>query len=253
MKSVLRFAMLALVLVIVALVSAVTAMRFAIHGQVVQVPMLIGISPADAARSVGNLGLQLEIERQYYSPEIPEGRIMSQLPLPGAKVRRGWQIRVAESMGPQRVVIPDVTKESERAAEWNIERRGLELTSTAEMQLPGTPADQVIAQSPPANASQVAAPKTNLLVSVAPDPVAYVAPSFIGQPLGTASRSVQDAGFKLGNVTMAPAANAATGATPLPAQNAAPPQPTPASIVVVQNPPAGQKILEGAVISFEVR
>jgi eukaryotic-like serine/threonine-protein kinase len=65
MKSVLRFAMLALVLVIVALVSAVTAMRFAIHGQVVQVPMLIGISPADAARSVGNLGLQLEIERQY--------------------------------------------------------------------------------------------------------------------------------------------------------------------------------------------
>jgi beta-lactam-binding protein with PASTA domain len=156
-------------------------------------------------------------------------------------------------MGPQRVVIPDVTKESERAAEWNIERRGLELTSTAEMQLPGTPADQVIAQSPPANASQVAAPKTNLLVSVAADAAAYVTPSFIGQPLGASSRSVQDAGFKLGNVTMAAAAtvNPAVAVTPVP--NAAPPQPTPASVVVVQNPPAGQKIIAGTVINFEVR
>jgi eukaryotic-like serine/threonine-protein kinase len=254
MKSVLRYAMLALILVMVVLASALTAMRFAIHGEEVKVPALVGLSPADAAKSAGNLGLQLQIERQYYSPQIPEGRIMSQLPLPGAKVRRGWQIRVAESLGPQRVVIPDVTKESERAAEWNIERRGLELTSTAEIQLPGTPPDQVIAQSPPANASQVAAPKTSLLISVASDPAAYEMPSFIGQPLGTASRSVQDAGFKLVNVTMAAAAapNPA-GSAPVPLPNTAPPQPTPASIVVVQNPPAGQKVLAGAAITFEVR
>jgi eukaryotic-like serine/threonine-protein kinase len=251
MKSVLRYAMLALILVMVALASALTAMRFAIHGQEVKVPALVGLSPPDAARAVGNLGLQLEIERQYYSPQIPEGRIMSQLPLPGAKVRRGWQIRVAESLGPQRVVIPDVTKESERAAEWNIERRGLELTSTAEIQLPGTPADQVIAQSPPANAGQVTAPKTSLLLSVAADPPAYAMPSFIGQPLGTASRTVQDADFKLGNVIVAPPAPAANAVPTAPAS--APPQPTPASIVVVQNPPAGQKVLAGAAITFEVR
>ena len=44
MKSVIRFAMLALVLVIVAMVSALTAMRFAIHGQEVAVPALVGLS-----------------------------------------------------------------------------------------------------------------------------------------------------------------------------------------------------------------
>ena len=109
---------------------------------------------------------------------------MTQLPLPGAKVRRGWQVRVAQSMGPQRVAIPDVTKQSERAAEWNLQRRGLELASTAEMRLPGTPADQVLAQSPPANASQVAAPRTSLLVTVAADPPAYVMPNFVGQAAG---------------------------------------------------------------------
>ena len=254
MKPLFRFAMLALVLVVVALVSALTAMRFAIHGQVVEVPAVVGLTPSDAERAVAGLGLQIEVERQYYSPQIPEGRIMTQLPLPGTKVRRGWQVRVAQSLGPQRVVIPDVTKQSERAAEWNIQRRGLEVASTAEMQLAGTPADQVLAQSPPANASQVAAPRTSLLVTVASDPPAYVMPSFVGQPLGTASRTLQDAGFKLGNVSMTPPASNSAASVTVTVVPANPlPQPSPASVIVVQTPPAGQKVLVGAVVNFEVR
>ncbi|HZW81175.1 MAG TPA: PASTA domain-containing protein [Candidatus Deferrimicrobiaceae bacterium] len=242
-------------------------MRFAIHGQEVQVPAIVGLTPANAGRIVANLGLQIEVERQYYSPQISEGLIMSQLPLPGAKVRRGWQVRVAQSLGPQRVAIPDVTNQSERAAEWNIRRRGLDLASTAEMQLPGTPADQVLAQSPPANASQVAAPKTSLLITVASDPPAYLMPSFVGQPLGTTSRVLQDAGFKLGNVSMAlvapitPAPDTSANSTapnspaasPAPAPAVIPAQPSPASMIVTQNPPAGQKVLAGATVNFEVR
>jgi len=253
MKPLFRFAMMALTLVFVALVSALTAMRFAIHGQVVEVPAVDGLMPYEAERTVAGLGLQLDIERQYYSPQIPEGRIMTQLPLPGAKVRRGWQVRVAESLGPQRVAIPDVTKESEHAAEWNIQRRGIELASTAEMQLPGAPADQVLAQSPPANASQVSAPRTSLLVTVASEPPAYVMPSFVGQPLGSASRTLQDAGFKLGNVSMAPPTENSALPNAVPSTPAAPPQPLPASVIVVQTPPAGQKVLAGAVVNFEVR
>jgi beta-lactam-binding protein with PASTA domain len=254
MKSFFRFAILALTLVVVALLSALTAMRFAIHGQEVQVPAIVGLTPADAARSVAGLGLQIEVERQYYSPQIPEGRIMTQLPLPGTKVRRGWQLRVAQSLGPQRVAIPDVTKQSERAAEWNIRRRGLDLASTAEIQLPGTPADQVLAQSPPANADRVAAPKTSLLITVAPDLPAYVMPSFVGQPLGSVSRTLQDAGFKLGNVGMAPApAPASTPPNPSASISIIPAQPSPASTIVTQTPPAGQKVLAGATVNFEVR
>ena len=251
MKTLFRFAMMALLLVAVALVSALTAMRFAIHGEVVEVPAVIGLTPADAERTVTALGLELEVERQYYSPQIPEGKIMTQMPPPGVKVRRGWQVRVAQSLGPQRVVIPDVTRQSERAAELNIQRRGLEVTSTAEMQLPGTPGDQVLAQSPPANASQVAAPRTSLLVTVVADPPSFVMPNFVGQPLGTATRTLQDAGFKLGTVSLAPAEppGSTTGASSVSIAL----QPTPASMIVTQWPPAGQKILAGVVVNFEVK
>src|ERR1700757_3047650 len=165
MKSAFRYALLAMVLVIVAMLSALTAMRFAVHGQEVAVPPLVGLTPADAERAVSALGLQVSIERQYYSPQILEGKIMSQLPLPGTKVRRGWQVRVAQSLGPTRVVIPDVIVQSEHAAELNIRRRGLDVASMAQVATVGIPADQVLAQSPPANAGQVVAPKISLLVT----------------------------------------------------------------------------------------
>jgi beta-lactam-binding protein with PASTA domain len=257
MKSAFRFALVALVLVIVAMVSALTAMRFAIHGQEVAVPAVVGLAPAEAERAVSGLGLQISIERQYYSPQIPEGRIMSQLPLPGTKVRRGWQVRVAQSLGPTRVAIPDVTGESEHAAELNIRRRGLDVASMAEVPAPGIPADQVLAQSPPANASQVAAPKISLLTTAAPQPQAFVMPSFVGQLLGSANRTLTDAGFKLGNVSVAappPAAvDPANPATPAPAQVVVPEEASPASIIVSQQPAAGQKVFAGTAVNFEVR
>lgn len=275
MKSVIRFALLGLVLVIVAMVSGLTAMRLAIHGQEVAVPALVGLSPVEAERTAAGLGLQISIERQYYSPNIPDGRIMSQLPLPGTKVRRGWQVRVAQSLGRTRVTIPDVTGQSEHAAELNIRRRGLDLAAMAVMEVPGIPSDQVVAQSPPANTSDVLEPNISLLVTTDSQPEAFVMPSFIGQPLGTVSEMLEDAGFKLGNVAVAPPpisevpdANAsapqpaqssppssAAEATPAPVatSTAPPPQPTPASIVVAQSPAPGQKIISGAAVNLQVR
>jgi eukaryotic-like serine/threonine-protein kinase len=278
MKSFFRFAMLALVLVIVAMVSGLTAMRLAIHGQEVTVPAIIGLAPADAERAVAPLGLQMTIERQYYSPQIPEGRIMSQLPLPGTKVRRGWQVRVAQSLGRTRVSIPDVTGQSEHAAEFNIRRRGLDIASMAQVENSQIPPDQVLAQSPPANAEQLLEPKISLLITTAGEAQTFVMPSFAGQSLGSASRTLQDNGFKLGNVTVTPAvapladttnagsanasatnsqaANTNAGASAQAAASQAsaiPPQPTPASVIVSQSPSAGQKVSAGATINFEVR
>jgi eukaryotic-like serine/threonine-protein kinase len=255
MRAVFRLILLALVLVAVALVSALTAMRFAIHGREVAVPKLIGLTPSEADRAALSSGVQVMIERQYYSPQVPEGKIMSQVPDPGAKVRRGWQVRVAQSLGPQRVAIPDLMGQSERAAEINIRRRGLDVGAVAEIQAQGTAGDQVIAQSPPANASGVAAPKISLLVATAPDIPSYVMPNFVGQSLGNATRALQDAGMKLGAVTMAatpPSTDALAAAVP---QVTPPPaaQITPISTIAIQNPAPGQRVMAGGTVAFEVR
>ncbi|MGA8491647.1 MAG: PASTA domain-containing protein [Terriglobales bacterium] len=259
MKAFFRFILLTLVLLVVALVSALTAMRFAIHGREVSVPNLVGKAPPEARRVADAAGFQMEVERQYYSASIPEGRVLSQLPPPGTLVRRGWQIRVADSLGPQRVEIPNVLGESQRAAAINILRRGLDVGSVAQIEMRGPPSDQVLGQSPAPNASGIAAPKISLLTAESAPPQAFLMPNFTGQALGGVTLVLQDSGFRLGSVGIAPAASspAAPAAEPAittpPSPPVPPPQPTPASVIVSQNPAPGAKIVAGSAINFEVR
>jgi eukaryotic-like serine/threonine-protein kinase len=256
MRQFFRMLLLALVLMTVALISALTAMQLAIHGREVAIPKLVGMSPLEAERAGAALGLQVAVERQFYSADIPEGKIMTQVPPPGTKVRRGWAIRLAQSLGPQRVAIPDVTGGSERVAELNIRRRGLSLGSVARVNLPDAPLDQVISQSPPAKASGVSAPKISLLVSDGPEPPTYLMPNLTGQPLGSATLALQDAGIKVGKVSVVPPASITSQQGEPQAVPVAPSpvsEPSAASMIVAQNPAPGQKIVAGSAVNFEVR
>jgi beta-lactam-binding protein with PASTA domain len=253
MRNFFRMLLLALVLMTVALISALTAMQLAIHGREVAIPKLVGMSPSEAERAGAASGLQVVIERQFYSPDIPEGKIMTQVPPPGTKVRRGWSIRVAQSLGPLRVAIPDVTGGSERVAELNIRRRGLSLGSVARVNLPDVPLDQVISQSPPANASGVSAPKISLLVSDGPEPLVYVMPNLAGQPLGSATLALQDAGIKVGRVSVIPPPPPPGEPQAAPVVPSAVSEASAASMIVSQTPAPGQKIVAGGAVNFEVR
>lgn len=250
MRQFFRMLLLALVLMTVALISALTAMQLAIHGREVTIPKLVGMNPTEAERAGAAFGLQVVVERQFYSADIPEGKIMTQMPPPGTKVRRGWSVRVAQSLGPQRVAIPDVTGGSERVAELNITRRGLSLGSVARINFAEAPLDQVISQSPPANASGVAAPKISLLVSDGAEPAAYLMPNLTGQPLGSATLALQDAGIKVGKVSILPPAPQPGEA---PAALTPGSEPSPASMIITQIPAPGQKIEAGSAVNFEVR
>jgi eukaryotic-like serine/threonine-protein kinase len=264
MRTVLRLLWMGSVLIIVALLSALTAMRFAVHGREVTVPDFTGKSPSEARRMADALELEAQVEREYYSSTVAEGRVLSQMPEPGTVVRRGWEVRLALSLGPQRVAIPQVVGESDRAAAINIAHRGLDLGETAELQLPDSVSGQVVGQDPPANATDAAAPKINLLVAQQPAPQSFVMPNFLGYPLGSVTLSLKDAGFSLGKVNIAqpPAASIPANFAPvtqsgMPAQNAVP-QPTamtpsPASIVISQDPAAGAQVAAGATINLVVR
>src|SRR5579872_6749673 len=220
-----RLLSLAMILLMVAMVSAITTMRLAIHGREVAVPNFVGMMPAEAQRLAMQNGLTFTVERRFYSVQVGFGRVMSQVPDAGTLVRRGWQVRAAESLGSQRVAIPDVVGQSGRAAEINIRERGLEMGTQASAHLASPAPGMVVAQDPPANAHELSAPRVSVLVAAPPDPAAFVMPNFIGQPLALVSTDIEKAGLHVGNLTVRPAGNA--GAT-APA-TVSPPPPTPDS------------------------
>jgi len=177
MRSLLRAVWMALLLMIVALTSALVAMRLAIHGREVQVPDVRGKTPSEARQLTDVSGLNSQIERQYYSPTVPAGRVLSQIPAPGTIVRRGWDVRMALSLGPQRIAIPEVIGQSQRAAIITLEQRAIDLGSTANAEIPGMAAGQVIGQDPPPNATDASAPRISLLIAQDAAPAGYVTPA----------------------------------------------------------------------------
>ena len=253
MRSFFRLVLLGLVLLVVALVSAVTAMQIAIHGREVNVPNLDGKTPAEARRIAEQAGLSADVESQYYSLTVPEGKILSQAPVAGTKVRRGWEVRVAESLGPQRVQIPDAIGESERAAEINIKRRGLDISSLATTAIPGYPADRVVAQTPRPNASEISSPRISLLISDSPVPGAFVMPTFIGQTLASATSALREAGLQVGKVTAVPINNAASTGAMASALSSSVSTATAARVIISQDPIPGNKVTEGASVNFTTR
>src|SRR5277367_5961430 len=182
----------ALAMLVVALLSAFITMRLAIHGREVKVPTLTGLTLSDASKQTRSLGLRLNLENRFYSPNPPPGHILAQSPAPGATVRRQWTVRVTESLGAQQVAIPDLIGQSERTASINIRRLGLELGAVAHIAAPGEPGI-VIAQTPAPNAAGVDRPRVRLLVSElaeAESPQAFVMPSLAGLTLsGAAARA----------------------------------------------------------------
>jgi len=154
----------ALAMIAVALLSAFLTMRLAIHGREVEVPNVAGLTVAEANDTAAKLGLHMNLENHFYSTVTPAGRILSQFPGPGTKVRREWVMRVTESIGPQRVSVPNVVGETEREASVTIRRLSLDLGTVAYIPTPG-PSGIVLAQTPTPAAAGVDGPRISLLVS----------------------------------------------------------------------------------------
>ncbi|HTM61742.1 MAG TPA: PASTA domain-containing protein [Burkholderiales bacterium] len=232
MKRIFRLFVLALILIVIGLISMLTTMRLAIHRSETAVPKLIGLTPDDAERLANANGLRFVVERRFFSNEVPEGRVVSQVPGPGARVRRGWKVRVAESLGPQRAVIPNVVGQSRRAAEMTVARRALEIGTAATVHMPTSPPDVVVAQSPMAYES-ASSPKVDLLINAPANDQEYIMPDFTGRQLADVFDAADAVGMKIASQPVE-----APGMPP--------------SSVVRQSPAPGTRVAAGTTIRLEV-
>jgi len=212
-----RLVLSTLAMLFVMFLSAAITLRIALHGHEVSVPNFSGMTVSEASTAALKAGLDLNIENKFYSTTVPAGRMLSQAPAPGSKVRHGWQVRVTESLGPQQVTIPDVAGQTEREASLNIRRDSLDLGTLAHIDAPGDP-DIVLAQTPPPNAG-VDQPRVSLLLSstASGGANAMVMPSFLGMTYGAANHAAAALGLRVTFLSDTPAPAPAAAATPPPA------------------------------------
>jgi eukaryotic-like serine/threonine-protein kinase len=256
----LRIAFGTLAMVTVMVLAAGITLRLALHAGEVAIPDLSGLTVQEASDAALHAGLDLNIQNRFYSTTVPAGRILSQAPAPGSEVRKGWQVRVVESLGPQQVTIPDVVGEPVRQATMDLRRNQLDLGTQVHLDAPGD-ADMVLAQTPPPNAG-VDQPRVNLLLSSQAQDAsdAFVMPSFVGQGFASANHQAIELGLRVATIggipaTPPPSAAALTpeaqgAVNPLnPAAPVAPPAPvTPTGPVLTQSPEPGHRALRGETV-----
>lgn len=244
-----QIASLVMILIAVALGAAIITMHFAIHGAEVQVPSLKGMTVAEARSQTTGLGLNLEVDNRYYSSDVAPGHILTQSPPAGTVVRREWRVRVAESLGAQKVEVPDTVGVDERVAALKLRRVGLAVGATAQLSFAGAPEGVVLAQDPPARAQGIAGPSINLLVAVPAQDSAdgFVMPDFSGVPIVAAQATLARVGLKGPPPTFVDVHIPDIGGA-----NTAPRLPVAPGSIVSQEPPAGARVDQDTPVKFTV-
>lgn len=99
------------------------------HNENITVPDLIGMSIADAEKSLNDLGLKMEIADTGYVQKCAPLTILEQAILPNKEVKKGRIIHVTiNADGPRKIAIPDVADNcSRREAEDKFQILGFKL------------------------------------------------------------------------------------------------------------------------------
>jgi len=173
-----RMSFLVFVLASAAFLSAITAMRVAIHGREVSMPNLVGKNVGEAGQMLRSKGLILRIADRVYS-DVPINQVVRQTPPPGMLMKVSQQAHVVLSLGQRQLEIPSLEGNTLRVSRIELLRNGLQVGEVSSATIPDQQADMVVLQNPKPGKG-AATPRVDVLVSNGPREASYVMPYFIG-------------------------------------------------------------------------
>jgi len=226
-----RVALLIFILASAAFLSAITAMRIAIHGRETTMPNLVGKNVGEASRLLTSHGLVLRVADHVYS-DLPLNVVVRQTPPSGMLMKQSQQAHVVLSLGQRQLQIPLLEGNTLRASRIELLRTGLQVGEVSSISMPDQPVDTVVVQSPRPGGGATT-PKVDVLVSQGNREAAFVMPHLIGLAETDAQHRLDVAGLrrKVNYVTA--------------------PQ-WPHAAVIDQSPAPGQRIPASALIELTV-
>jgi beta-lactam-binding protein with PASTA domain len=173
-----RMSLLVFILASAAFLSAITAMRIAIHGREVTMPNLVGKSASEASQLLRSRGLMLRVADRVYS-ELPANVVVRQTPTAGLLMKVSQQAHVVLSLGQRQLTIPRLAGTTLRISRIEMLRAGLQIGEVSNITVPNEPPDTVVMQNPKPGTG-AATPRVDVLVSQGDRDKAYVMPHLIG-------------------------------------------------------------------------
>lgn len=178
-----------------ALVAALTAWFFLLGpGAVVRVPSVQARPQAQAVEAVRAASLDARVV-EGFSETVPAGQVISSTPAPGAEVRKGTDVRLLVSKGPERYLVPKVVGMSRAEAERQLVATNLKVGKVTTAFSEKIPEGQVVAAKPGPGASLKRGTAVALTISKGRQPISV--PDFTGKPASQAEGKLTDLGLKV--------------------------------------------------------
>jgi len=147
-------------------IGAYLSLTYMIKGEnEVMVPTLLGKDVVYVLEVLSDLGLNTRVKKTQYHETVLKHHVIDQSPEPGSVIKKGRDVRISVSRGPESVRMPNLTGLSLQHAEILLTENGLCRGAVARMShrryMPG----QIMAQYPPPGKNVLRNTCTDLLVS----------------------------------------------------------------------------------------
>jgi beta-lactam-binding protein with PASTA domain/predicted Ser/Thr protein kinase len=194
------------------------------------IPFVRGSPRATAERRLKAAGFKVDVRREF-NDDVKENRVIETSPSERSRLERGSTVTLVVSRGPRTVEVPDVVGKDRDEAESQLEDAGLRVSFTEredEDKEPGT-----VLQMSPAAGSE-AEKDAVVTLTIAKEPKQVAVPDVGNQQLNDAVDALEEAGFRV---------RQREKKVDTPDQD---------SIVLDQDPPAGQKRDKGSRVTLTV-
>ncbi|MCP4023500.1 MAG: PASTA domain-containing protein [Desulfobacteraceae bacterium] len=173
--------------------AAYFSVRLVTHspGEVV-LPKLKGKNIIYVLETLTNLGLNAKLYGTRHDEKLPRYSVISQDPAPGAIIKKGRDVIIYISKGPQENIIPDLRQHSLEEALLILEKEEFSPGVVSRVYDAQTPEGFIIAQYPNAFTGALKGSLCNFLVSRGNEPGEYVMPDLKGMPLEKASAVITE-------------------------------------------------------------
>lgn len=218
-----------------------------------EVPNVVGLMDYDAQEAIESAGLVVGIITEAYNNTIPARVVISQSPLAGSSVPKGFPVDLIRSKGPRSEGVPDVVGMTEADARSEIVSAGFSVGDVTRQYSDTTPEGVVMSQSPVGGTDAQPGDPVGFVVSRGkqdvdpdpdpdpdpgpdpdPDPDTILVPDVVGMAEVEAASAIAQAGLVLRLVTEEYSDT------------------VPAGTVMGQEPAAGAKVQPGTPVDLLV-
>jgi serine/threonine-protein kinase len=208
--GVLAYAALAVVVFVVAGYLSFSAF---VRSGTTPAPDLAGLTRQQAAERLADSGLRLRVDEGTgrWDAEVPAGSVLEQHPGARTLVKRGSEVGVALSLGPQKLAVPDLAGQSLQSAQIRLAAAGLTLGRTLAVFRPGADAGAVVGQAPAAGTTVSPGAAVDAVLALAGSGPVYVMPDLVYRDYERVRGFFELRGFRLGGVKFEPYEGVAAG------------------------------------------